>query len=145
MSRRAGNPLLDAATTLVGMTQRNALRNSERQFSAGEEVRLGTRLDAAARFSLLASHPGHTEAVQVELQLAPLLRDGSSGTYVSAATVALPAEGGRVELCICGEEIGIDPADEALVDLPAVCFAKALVTPSTPAGMNVGLTATMAG
>jgi len=29
-------------------------------------------------------------------------------------------------------------------DLPAVCFAKALVTPSTPAGMHAGLTATIA-
>ena len=45
------------------------------------------------RFSLLVSHPGHSDAVTVVLHLAPELRDGTMGTFVPVATVAVPAEG----------------------------------------------------
>jgi hypothetical protein len=92
----------------------------------------------------VASHPGAPAAVEVELLLAPVLRDGTTGSWISAATVALPAEGGRVEAFLSGHDIQIAPADLPNLDLPAVCFAKALVTPTTPAGMHVGLTATIA-
>ncbi|PSI02455.1 hypothetical protein C7K08_02930, partial [Synechococcus lacustris str. Tous] len=63
---------------------------------------------------------------------------------VNAATVALPAEGGRVEAYLSGRDINLDAADLADLDFPAVCFAKAEVLPTTPEGMHVGLTATIA-
>ncbi|MCP9831890.1 hypothetical protein KBZ14_06155 [Synechococcus sp. HJ21-Hayes] len=144
MALTNGNPLIDAETTLVGWTNRSAIRNSECTFLSGEEVLLNTKLDAASRFSLLVSHPGAAAAVEVELQLAPVLRDGTTGSWISAIRVALPAEGGRVEAFLSGHDIQITPADLPNLDLPAVCFAKALVTPTTPAGMHVGMTATIA-
>jgi hypothetical protein len=138
-----GNPLLDAETTLVGWTNRSAIRNHEHTFLSGEEVLLNTKLDAASRFSLVVSHPGADSPVEVELLLAPVLRDGTTGSWISAATVALPAEGGRVEAFLSGRDLQLNAADLADVDLPAVCFAKALVSPATPEGMHVGLTATI--
>jgi hypothetical protein len=69
-------------------------RDTENVFASGEVVKLNTKLDAAARFSLLDSHPGHSDAVTVALHLAPELRDGTMGTFVPVATVAVPAEGG---------------------------------------------------
>ena len=138
-----GNPLLDAETTLVGWTNRSAIRGHEHTFLSGEEVLLNTKLDAASRFSLVASHPGAPAAVEVELLLAPVLRDGTTGSWITAAKVALPAEGGRVEAFLSGHDIQLSATDLADVDLPAVCFAKALVTPATPEGMHVGLTATI--
>jgi hypothetical protein len=138
-----GNPLLDAETTLVGWTNRSAIRNHEHTFLSGEEVLLNTKLDAASRFSLVVSHPGAEAPVEVELQLAPVLRDGTTGSWISAATVALPAEGGRVEAFLSGRDLQLNAADLAEVDLPAECFAKALVSPTTPEGMHVGLTATI--
>ena len=143
MTRLKANALLDAATVLVGWTNRTATRDSERVFSSGEVVKLNTKLDATSRFSLLASHPGHSDAVTVVLHLAPQLRDGTMGTFVPVATVAVPAEGGRVEAYISGHDILLDTADVDNADLPALCFAKAVVTPSTPEGMVVGLTATL--
>jgi hypothetical protein len=143
MTYANGNPLIDAETTLVGWTNRSAIRNSERTYIAGEEVLLNTKLDAASRFSLVVSHPGAEAPVEVELQLAPVLRDGTTGSWIAAATVALPAEGGRVEAFLSGRDLQLNAADLADVDLPAVCFAKALVSPSTPEGMHVGLTATI--
>ena len=138
-----GNPLIDAETTLVGWTNRSATRPIEHTYLSGEEVLLSTKLDAAACFSLIASNPGSESAVEVELQLAPVLRDGSTGSWVSALTVALPAGGGRVEALISGHDLQIAPVDLPNVDLPAICFARALVTPATPAGLHVGLTATV--
>ena len=143
MTPLQANPLLDAATVLVGWTNRSAVRDTEKVFSSGEVVRLNTKLDAASRFSLLVSHPGHSAAVTVVLQLAPQLRDGTRGTFVPVATVAVPAEGGRVEAYISGHDILLDAADADNADLPALCYAKAVVTPSTPEGMVVGLTATL--
>ena len=138
-----GNPLLDAETTLVGWTNRSAIRNHEHTFLSGEEVLLNTKLDTASRFSLVVSHPGADSPVEVELLLAPVLRDGTTVSWISAATVALPAEGGRVEAFLSGRDLQLNAADLADVDLPAVCFAKALVSPATPEGMHVGLTATI--
>ena len=138
-----GNPLLDAETTLVGWTNRSAIRNHEHTFLSGDEVLLNTKLDAASRFSLVVSHPGADSPVEVELLLAPVLRDGTTGSWISAATVALPAEGGRVEAFLSGRVLQLISADLADVYLPAVCFAKALVSPATPEGMHVGLTATI--
>jgi hypothetical protein len=143
MTYANGNPLLDAETTLVGWTNRSAIRGHEHTFISGEEVLLNTKLDAASRFSLVVNHAGADAAVEVELQLAPVLRDGSTGNWIRAVTVALPAEGGRVEAFLSGRDIQLNTADLADVDLPAVCFAKALVTPTTPEGMHVGLTATI--
>jgi len=139
-----GNPLLDAETTLVGWTNRSAIRGTERTVLSGEAVLLNTKLDASTRFTLLAAHPGAAAAVEVELLLAPVLRDGTTGSWISAVKVAIPAEGGRVEAYLAGHDLQIAITDAAEVDPPAVCFAKALVTPSTPAGMHVGLTATIA-
>ena len=143
MTPLKANPLIDAATVLVGWTNRSATRDTEKVFASGEVVKLNTKLDATAQFSLLVSHPGHSDAVTVVLQLAPQLRDGTMGTFVPVATVAVPAEGGRVEASISGHDILLDTADVDNTDLPALCFAKAIVTPSTPEGMVVGLTATL--
>lgn len=139
-----GNPLIDAETTLVGWTNRSAIRNSERTYLSGEEVMLQTKLDAASRFAFVANNPGSETAVEVKVSFAPLLPDGTIGTWVNAATVALPAEGGRVEAYLSGRDINLDAADLADLDFPAVCFAKAEVLPTTPEGMHVGLTATIA-
>ena len=143
MTPHKANPLLDAATVLVGWTNRSATRNTEKVFASGDVIRLNTKLDGTSRFSLLVSHPGHSDAVTVVLHLAPELRDGTMGTFVPVATVAVPAEGGRVEAYISGHDILLDAADVDNADLPALCFAKAIVTPSTPEGMVVGLTATL--
>lgn len=138
-----GNPLVDAETTLVGWTNRSAIRNSEYTFESGEEVLLNTKLDAASRFSLVANHPGSQGPVEVELLLALVLRDGTTGNWISVCKVAIPAEGGRVEAFLSGRDLQLNSADLADVDLPAVCFAKAEVNPATPEGMHVGLTATI--
>ena len=65
MTPLKANPLLDAATVLVGWTNRSATRDTEKVFSSGEVVKLNTKLDATSRFSLLVCHPGHSEAVTV--------------------------------------------------------------------------------
>ena len=114
-----GNPLLDAETTLVGWTNRSAIRNHERTFLSGEEVLLTTKLDAASRFSVVANNPGSAAAVEIQVSFAPVLRDGTIGSWVVAATVTLPAEGGRVEAFISGRDIQLNAADLADVDLPA--------------------------
>ena len=69
MTPLKANPRLDAATVLVGWTNRSATRSTDKVFSSGEVVKLNTKLDAAARFSLLVSHPGHSAAVTVVLLL----------------------------------------------------------------------------
>ena len=71
MTPLKANPLLDAATVLVGWTNRSATRDTEKIFTSGEVVKLNTKLDATAQFSLLVSHPGHSAAVTVVLHLAP--------------------------------------------------------------------------
>ena len=143
MANRNGNPLIDAETTLVGWTNRSATRPEPHTYLSGEEVLLSTKLDAAACFSLIVTSPGSDAPTEVQLFLAPVLRDGTRGTWIPALTVALPKEGGRVEAFLSGHDIAIDPADLALVLLPAVCFAKAEVSPMRVEGMHVGLTATI--
>ena len=143
MAPTKGIPLLDAATLLVGWSNRTASRPAEKVFVSGEVVQLSTKLDASNRFSLIAAHPGHNQAVTVLLEVAPRLRDGRMGTFVGVATVAIPAEGGQVEAHIDGQDLQMDPADLPNADPPALCFARAIVSPSTPEGMVVGLTATM--
>jgi len=143
MSPYKPTPRLDAGTILVGWSNHSATRGSEKLFVSGEGVRLNTKLDATTRFSMLVSHPGHSEAVTVVLHLAPVLRDGTMGTFVPVATVALPAEGGKVEAYISGQDVLLDPADVDNVNGPSLCFAKAVVTPATPDGLVVGLSATL--
>jgi hypothetical protein len=143
MSAYKAIPLLDAATVLVGWTNRSANRDTEKLFASGEVVRLNTKLDATLHFTLMVSHPGHSVAVETQLELAPVLRDGTMGTFVGVATVAIPAEGGRVEAYISGKDIQLDAADRDNVDGAALCFARAIVSPSMPEGMVVGLTATL--
>ena len=53
MTRLKANALLDAATVLVGWTNRSATRDTEKVFASGEVVKLNTKLDATAQFSLL--------------------------------------------------------------------------------------------
>jgi hypothetical protein len=143
MAPTKGIPLLDAATLLVGWSNRTASRPAEKVFVSGEVVQLSTKLDASSRFSLIAAHPGHNQAVTVLLEVAPRLRDGRMGTFVGVASVAIPAEGGQVEAHIDGQDLQMDPADLPNAEPPALCFARAVVSPSTPEGMVVGLTATM--
>ena len=143
MAPTKGIPLLDAATLLVGWSNRTASRPAEKVFVSGEVVQLSTKLDASNRFSLIAAHPGHNQAVTVLLEVAPRLRDGRMGTFVPVASVAIPAEGGQVEAHINGQDLQMDPADLPNADPPALCFARAIVSPSTPEGMVVGLTATL--
>jgi hypothetical protein len=143
MAPTKGIPLLDAATLLVGWSNRTASRPAEKVFVSGEVVELSTKLDASNRFSLIAAHPGHNQAVTVLLEVAPRLRDGRMGTFVGVASVAIPAEGGQVEAHIDGQDLQMDPADLPNADPPALCFARAIVSPSTPEGMVVGLTATL--
>ncbi len=135
-----GNKLIDAATTLVGWVNYSATDPFERTRVSNETVRLTTPLDAADHFSLIASHPGAAAAVTVVLQLAPALKDGTIGTWVTVATVAIPAAGGRVEAPISGDGLVVAPADAANVALPSFIYARATLTPSTPNGAHVSLT-----
>ena len=156
MSVYRPNPRLDAGTVLVGWIEASATRPTGQRRVSAEIVKLNTKLDATSRFTLLVSHPGHHVAVEVLLELAPLLRDGTQGTFVPVATVAIPAEGGRIEAYISGHDIQLDAADAGDVDGPALCFARAIVTSadadpnatppvpsSTPEGMVVALSATL--
>jgi hypothetical protein len=104
-------------------------------------VNLGTDLDATSSFVLVASHPGHSEAVTVTLELAPLLADGNAGSWITAAAVAIPAAGGKVEAIISGAALLINPADSELITPPCLRLARATVSPGTPMGMTVALTA----
>jgi hypothetical protein len=90
---------------------------------------------------LVASHPGHSEAVTVTLELAPLLADGTAGSWITAAAVAIPAAGGKVEAIISGAALLINPADSELITPPCLRLARATVSPATPVGMTVALTA----
>lgn len=137
-------PVLDAAAVLVGWTNHSAERPSEKLFVSGETVRLSTLLDAVKCFSLVAAHPGHPTPVTVQLQVAPLRRDGRIGTWINASSLVLPARGGRLEALVNGRELVLAPADQGLVDLPCLAYARALITPVTPTGLVVGLTATSA-
>ncbi|MFO8006244.1 MAG: hypothetical protein R6V05_00755 [Candidatus Brocadiia bacterium] len=133
--------LLDAQTVLVGWINHSATDCYEHIRTSGEVVNLGTDLDTSVSFSLVASHPGHSEAVTVSLELAPLLPDGNAGTWISTAAVAIPAAGGKVETTISGHDLQPDPADAGSAVPPCFRLARATVSPDTPEGMFVGLTA----
>jgi hypothetical protein len=133
--------LLDAQTVLVGWINHSATDCYENSRSSGDVVNLGTDLDATASFVLVASHPGHREAVTVTLELAPLLADGTPGSWITAAAVAIPAAGGKVEAIISGAALLINPADSELITPPCLRLARAVVSPASPVGMTVALTA----
>lgn len=133
--------LLDAQTVLVGWINHSATDCTERSRSSGDVVNLGTNLDATASFVLVASHPGHSEAVTVTLELAPLLADGNAGPWLTAAAVAIPASGGMVEAVISGRDLLAHPSAAQGNTPYGIRLARAVVTPATPAGMTVALTA----
>jgi len=133
--------LLDAQTVLVGWINHSATDCYEHSRSSGDVVNLGTDLDSTSTFVLVASHPGHSEAVTVTLELAPLLDDGSAGSWITAAAVAIPAAGGKVEAAISGAALLLNPADSELITPPCIRLARAIVSPATPVGMAVALTA----
>ena len=58
MTRLKANALLDAATMLVGWTNRSATRDTEKVFASGEVVKLNTKLDAAAPLFTACLPPG---------------------------------------------------------------------------------------
>jgi hypothetical protein len=74
--------LLDAQTVLVGWINHSATDCYEHSRSSGDVINLGTDLDASCSFVLVASHPGHSDAVTVTLELAPLLADGTAGSWI---------------------------------------------------------------
>jgi hypothetical protein len=133
--------LLDAQTVLVGWINHSATDCYEHIRSSGDVVNLGTDLDATSSFVLVASHPGNNEAVTVTLELAPLLADGTAGSWITAAAVAIPAAGGKVEAIISGAALLINPADSELITPPCLRLARAVVSPASPVGMTVALTA----
>ncbi len=133
--------LLDAQTVLVGWINHSATDCYEHSRSSGDVINLGTDLDASCSFVLVASHAGHSDAVTVTLELAPLLADGTAGSWITAAAVAIPAAGGKVEASISGAALLLNPADSELVTPPCLRLARALISPSTPVGMCVALTA----
>ena len=99
--------LLDAQTVLVGWINHSATDCYEHSRSSGDVINLGTDLDASCSFVLVASHPGHSDAVTVTLELAPLLADGTAGSWITAAAessrqrtgyTALPAPSPRCDL-----------------------------------------------
>lgn len=133
--------LLDAQAVLVGWIHHSATDCYEHLRHSGDTINLGTDLDASTGFVLIASHAGHNAAVTVTLELAPVLTDGSPGSFITAAAVAIPAAGGKVEASIAGSSLVINPADAAGSRPPCIRFARATVTPATPEGMFVALTA----
>lgn len=136
----SGNKLIDAVTTLVGWINYSATDPFERTRVSAEIVRLSVPLDTTDNFTLLFSHPGAAAAVTAVLQVAPLLKDGTTGTWVTAATVAIPAAGGQIEATISGDALVPAAGDLVNVVDPCFFFARATLTPSTPAGAHVSLT-----
>ena len=136
----SGNKLIDAVTTLVGWINHSATDPFERTRASAEIVRLSVPLDTVEHFSVLFSHPGAAAAVTAVVAVAPLLKDGTTGTWVTAATVAVPAAGGQVEATISGTSLAPVAGDLANAVKPAFFFARATLTPSTPAGAQVSLT-----
>ena len=99
---------------LVGWINHSATDCYEHSRSSGDVINLATDLDASCSFVLVASHPGHSDAVTVTLELAPLLTDGTAGSWITAVAVAIPAAGGKVEASISGAAL---PAAGARCDL----------------------------
>jgi hypothetical protein len=76
----------------------------------------------------------------VVLALAPLLKDGSTGTFVNAATVVIPAVGGLIETVINPANLVLAGTDGANSKAPCLFLARATVSPITPPGCHVSLT-----
>ncbi len=124
--------LLDAATTLMGWVNYSATpHEEERVIAQATTVKLTTPLDLADTFTFVASHPGHVAAVTFTLQVAPELLDGTMGTWVQAAQVAVPAGGGRVEAPLNGSLLSVASAD--LSDVAPGHMLYARVTATVPA------------
>lgn len=134
-----GNRLLDAATTLVGWVNHSATEPYCRTLESATSVKLSTPLEAAEAFTFIASHPGAEEAVTFSLEVAPELEDGTVGTWVNVATVAVPAEGGRVEAPISGSSLQADAADAELLAHPTFVYARGQVQPEAVPGAYAGL------
>jgi hypothetical protein len=133
--------LIDAATTLLGWVNYSATPHlEERTIAAGTAVKLSTPLDAAESFTFVASHPGHTGAVTFTLQFAPELADGSIGTWVTAGSVAVPAEGGHVEAPMSGMGLAIAAADVPNTRPPSIYYARVNASPAPPVGAHASLT-----
>jgi hypothetical protein len=135
-----GNRLLDAATTLLGWINHTATDQNERVIAAGTTVKVSTPLDAADGFTFVASHPGHSAAVTFSLEVAPELKDGTMGTWVPAAEVAIPAAGGHVEAPISGSLLQVAAPDALNVNPHCMVYARVLTDPAPPAGAYAGLT-----
>jgi len=134
------NKRLDALTTLVGWINSTATDPLERTRLSNEVVRISTPLDAADQVTLVTSHPGTNSPITVVLALAPLLKDGSTGTFVNAATVVIPAVGGLIETVINPANLVLAGTDGANSKAPCLFFARANVSPFTPPGCHVSLT-----
>ena len=134
------NKRLDALTTLVGWINNSANDPLERTRLSNEVVRITTPLDAADQVTLVTSHPGTNSPITVVLALAPLLKDGSTGTFVNAATVVIPAAGGVIETVINPANLILAGTDGANSKAPFLFFARATVSPFTPPGCQVSLT-----
>ena len=134
------NKRLDALTTLVGWINSSATDPLERTRLSTEVVRMSTPLDTTEQVTLVTSHPGASSAITVVLALAPLLKDGSTGTFVPAATVVIPAVGGLIETVINPANLVLAGTDGANSKAPCLFFARANVSPFTPPGCHVSLT-----
>jgi hypothetical protein len=125
--------LLDAAATLIGWINHSATDEDEQTIAPNTTVMLSTPLDAADVFTFAASHPGHTAAVTFTLSVAPLRKDGTMGSWVQAAQVAIPAAGGRVEAPINGQLLTVAAGDAANVDDYCLVYARCQTTvPAVP-------------
>lgn len=135
-----GNRLLDAATTLVGWVNHSASDPYCRTLENATTVKLSTPLEAAEAFTFVASHPGADAPVTFVLEVAPELEDGTVGSWVNVATVAVPAEGGQVEAPISCSSLQADVADAELLAHPTFLYARAQLTPEGVSGAYAGLT-----
>ena len=133
------NKRIDAITTLVGWINSTATDPLERTRLSNEVVRLTTPLDAAEQITLVTSHPGAASPITVTLFLAPLLKDGSTGTFVSAATVVIPLVGGLIETVIKPANLVLAGTDGVNSKAPCLFLARATVSPFTPPGCLVSL------
>ncbi len=134
------NRPLDAATTLLGWINHSATDQNERLITSGTTIRLSTPLDAAEAFTFVASHPGAAAPITFALEVAPQRTDGTIGTWVQAAEVAIPAAGGQVEAPLSGSMLTVAAPDAANVKPPSLLYARVVSTPAPPAGAYAGLT-----
>jgi hypothetical protein len=134
---------IDAAATLLGWINHTATDQDERTIAPGTIIKLSTPLDAAEVFTFVASHPGHSAALTFTLEVAPERLDGTLGSWVQAAQVAIPAAGGRVEAPINGGNLSVASGDASDVGAFSLYFARCQTTvPGTPPNPPVAATVT---